>query len=118
MSYREQAPLIPSTTPSVSDAPGSAASSPLQEKVSEHEDDFADPEAEELLISNQESTADFSSAPQNTGPTTSTPPTDIVTPEIPLPQNQDMVQTKIRSFQGLRNGLEDPSEFLEDLEWA
>ena len=29
-----------------------------------------------------------------------------------------MGQTKIRAFKGLRNGREDPNEYLLDIEWA
>ena len=35
----------------------------------------------------------------------------------PIIENE-MGQTKIRAFRGLRDGKEDPNEYLEDIEWA
>ena len=69
----------------------------------------------------------------STPPTVETPPLVPVprwTPskeatEIPFsrstgtaPPSEEMGQTKIRSFKGLRDGKEDPMEYIEDIEWA
>ena len=43
------------------------------------------------------------------------------TPSSPIASKQskgNMVQVKIRSFRGRRDGKEDPQEYIEDIEWA
>ena len=56
-----------------------------------------------------------------TNPTTATE-SKPNTPSNPLTTTPvtviKMGQTKIRAFKGLRNGREDPNEYLEDIEWA
>ena len=36
----------------------------------------------------------------------------------PTGNNQALVQVKIRTFHGLRDGKESPEEYIEDVEWA
>ena len=53
----------------------------------------------------------------NASSTKATPSTDSLAATPLIASDSKMGSTKIRPFKGLRNGREDPSEYIEDLEW-